>query len=165
MAVKIHIITGWQLPPADFLDILIDQFSKKLLEDYPQLNVDEVEYAFRSIGTGVKDWGKSMNLSLIDEVLREYCNTRFELSQQEERATDKPVQKLYTQEQLDNMHREDIENFYQRCLRGITPPRELPEYYKEILVKDRLIHPDSNDLHAFFAWNLNNGSKNIYVEE
>jgi hypothetical protein len=164
LMVKIHVITGWVLPSPDMIGIFIDQFSKKLIEDYPHLNVDEIEFAFRSIGTGVKDWGKSMNLSLVDEVLKEYSAQRFEASQQEERQKDKPVQKIYTAEELDNIQRADVEAFYQRCLRGVLPPSELPEYFHTILVKDGLISSESNDLHAFFAYYINNGYKNIYLK-
>lgn len=81
---KIHVITGWTIPKDDLLIILIDQFIKKLIEGYPNVNPEEIEYAFRNYGTTVKDWGKSMNLSLIDEVMIPYLEQRFELSRVEE---------------------------------------------------------------------------------
>lgn len=163
LLLKIHVITGWKIPDDEMLDILIDQFSKKMLEDYPQLNVDEIEYAFRSIGTKIKDWGKSMNLSLIEEVLSDYASERYELSQREERKKNEPVQKIYSIEELENIQRADIEAFYQRCLSGVIPPNELPEYYLPLLIKDGFLSADSNDLHAFFAWKLNRGDGNVYV--
>lgn len=165
LVLKIHIITGWALPAEqEFVNILTDQFTKKLLEDYADLNIDEIEFAFRSTGTRVKDWGKSLNLGLIDEVLRPYVTQRYELSAQEERAKNKPEQKIYTLEELDNIHRGDVEAFYQRCLKGIVPPKELPEYYKTILVKDGLI-TEQDDLHSVFAACINSGRKNIYVRQ
>lgn len=164
LMVKVHIITGWALPEKDMMHIFIDQFTKKLLEEYSQLNVEEIEYAFRSMGTTVKDWGKSMNLSLIDEVLKPYVMQRFDASQIEERAKQKPVQRIYTEEELDNIHRSDVEAFYQRCLNGIKPPDELPKYYRDILVKDELLHQDSDDLHAFFAYMIERGHENIYIK-
>ena len=162
LMVKIHIITGWVIPEKDLLPVFIDQFTKKLLEEYENLNVDEIEYAFRSLGTTVKDWGKSMNLALIDEVLRPYLHQRFEASTAEERAKTKPEQKTYTLEQLEDFQRENIEAFYQRCLNGVLPPSELPPYFHTILVKDGLISPETDDLHAFFAHRINSGFKNIY---
>lgn len=85
---KIHVVTGWVVPADDkILDILLDQFEKKLTESYSNVNADELEYAFRSLGTTVKDWGKTMNLSLIDEVMIPYLQTRAEISKLEEHKT------------------------------------------------------------------------------
>lgn len=82
--IKIALITGWSLPEGKHQDILLDQFAKKMLESYPKVNPEEVEYAFRTEGTTVKDWGKQMNLSLIDEVMIPYSEKRFEISGIEE---------------------------------------------------------------------------------
>lgn len=84
LLVKIHVITGWNFPSeTEYREILRDQFRKKLLESYPNVNCDEVEFAFRK-NTSVKDWGKNMNIALIDEVLIPYLNERFEASKLEE---------------------------------------------------------------------------------
>lgn len=83
---RIHTITGWKLPDDDlFLKILVDEFSKFMVEKYSDLNTDEVSFAFRNYGTSVKDWGKSMNLSLVDEPLTKYLEVRRCLSELEER--------------------------------------------------------------------------------
>jgi hypothetical protein len=84
LVLKIHIITGWTIPSEENQVILIDQFLKKMVESYPTVNADEMEYAFRN-NPGVKDWGKNMNLNLIDEVMTPYLQTRKELSKIEER--------------------------------------------------------------------------------
>lgn len=84
--IKIHVITGWVVPANELLTVLIDQFEKALVEKYPAINPDEIEYAFRTYGTTVKDWGKQMNLSLIDEVLVPYIARRAEVSNLEEHA-------------------------------------------------------------------------------
>lgn len=73
-----------------------------------------------------------------------------------------PPQVLLTDEQLENIHRQDIENFYQRCLAGRVPEKT-PDYFKAILVKDGLMKQEDN-LVAFFVNRLNNNSKNIYVK-
>jgi hypothetical protein len=80
---KINAITGWVVPEMT-LDILIDQFRKKLVESYGDCNPEEIEFAFRNYGTVVKDWGKQMNLSLIDEVMIPYLSRRSEVSEHEE---------------------------------------------------------------------------------
>lgn len=82
---KISAITGWTIPASDqILDILVDQFEQKLDESYRNVNQQEVEYAFRNRGIDVKDWGKVLNLTMIDEVMIPYLQHRFELSKTEE---------------------------------------------------------------------------------
>lgn len=82
LILKIHIITGWTIPADENMQILEDQFTKKMVESYPNVNADELEYAFRN--NPVKDWGKNMNLNLIDEVMTPYLQQRKELSKIEE---------------------------------------------------------------------------------
>jgi len=86
---KIHAIKGWTIPASEMMDILVDQFQKKLSEGYQTVTIAEMEYAFRN-STDVKDWGKALNLSLIDEVMQPYLDNRFDLSQQEEKLK-KPI--------------------------------------------------------------------------
>lgn len=159
---RIHVITGWTIPDdKEYIRILAEELKEKLTEDFSQMNFDEIIHAFRSIGTGIKDWGKSMNIALVDEVLKEYAFKRFELSQQEEKLKVAPEQRIYTKIELTNIQRADIEAFYQRCLKGIIPPLELPDYFKEVLVEDGLMK-ENDDLHGFFSLKINNGVKNIY---
>lgn len=87
---KIGVITGWPVPSDEHLEVLIDQFTKKLKESYADVNPDELEYAFRS-NTTVKDWGKSMNLALIDEILAPYLSARVSVSRLEEQAKKPPM--------------------------------------------------------------------------
>lgn len=84
LLVKISVITGWVIPDNDLQDVLVDQFQRLLTEKYSTCNVDEIEYAFRANGTTVKDWGKQVNLALIDEVMIPYMNQRGEISRHEE---------------------------------------------------------------------------------
>jgi hypothetical protein len=95
LLMKIHVITGWVIPvTSELYTILKDQFQKKITEDYGELNPDEIEFAFRSRGTTVEDWGKEMNLNLIDKILLPYLHDRYKLSETEEKlhaqATKKP---------------------------------------------------------------------------
>ncbi len=84
LLLKIHVITGWEVPQNEMMEILVDQFKKKITESYPMINCDEIEYAFRNKPLEIKEWGKAMNISLIDEVIQPYMATRFELSKFEE---------------------------------------------------------------------------------
>jgi len=81
---KIHVIAGWQMPPEELMPILIDEFTKKIIETYANVTLEEITYAFRSEGYKVKEWGKALNISLIDEVMVPYLEKRFELSKVEE---------------------------------------------------------------------------------
>lgn len=81
-------ITGWTIPASSqMMEILAEQFSKKLQESYVNLNLEEVEYAFRNKGLDVKDWGKALNLEMIDLVLVPYLENRADLSMQEEKIS------------------------------------------------------------------------------
>lgn len=93
MLLKISVITGWVLPTETLQNLLVDQFKKKMLESYSECNAEEVEYAFRNFGYQVKDWGKQMNLNLIDEVMRPYLQKRREQSFAEERVAQLPAPK------------------------------------------------------------------------
>lgn len=161
--IKIHVITGWTIPDNKLMDILLDQFIKKIKECYSDTNPEEFEYAFRNYGTTVKDWGKSMNLALIDEVMLPYLTDRKHLSHElEERNAPPPAMKIYTEEENNNLYRELTEGFYQRIRKGIV--EEIPDYTRAILVKDGMIK-DGGEADLFFTWKLGNGAKNIYVKE
>lgn len=83
---RICVITGWQMPEDELQDILIDQFMKKLTEAYPNVNPDEFEYAFRTYGTTVQDWGKQINLGLIHQVMHPYLAAREHIGRVEDQA-------------------------------------------------------------------------------
>lgn len=157
---KIHVITGWTIPTNKIMEVLIDQFIKKIKESYPETNPEEWEYAFRNYGTTVKDWGKSMNLALIDEVMLPYLSDRKHLSHEvEERNVKPPPIRILTDEELDNLHRMWTEEFYQQIRKGIV--KEIPDYTRAILVKDGMIK-DGGEADMFFTWKLGNGVENIY---
>lgn len=88
---KIHVIVGWTIPVSEFMDILTSQFEQKLIESYSNVNPKEFEYAFRNRGLDIKDWGKALNLTLIDEVMLPYLETRYDLSRTEESHSHKVI--------------------------------------------------------------------------
>lgn len=163
---RIHVVTGWDLPSdQEYVKILIEEFMNKLKADYPHVNYDEILYAFRKHGIGVKDWGKKMNLDLICFVLGAYLHEREEISRIEERAAAMPSQRIYSKEELLNIQRYDIECFYQRCRNGRIPPENsIPEYFLKILVTDGFL-PESTkleELPLFFSYALGNDWECLY---
>lgn len=92
LILKTSVITGWQMPDDDaYIAVFKDQLVKMMVESYPDVNADEMEYAMRTYGTRVKDWGKAINLSLIREALDEYLSHRRAVSEMEATAPKAPV--------------------------------------------------------------------------
>jgi ASC-1-like (ASCH) protein len=70
-------------------------------------------------------------------------------------------QEVLTDQQLQDIHRGDIEAFYQRCRNGVVP-YNTPDYFKEILVKDGLMNQDE-EVSSFFVQRLGKGLEHIYL--
>jgi hypothetical protein len=163
LLLKIHVITGWTLPTGEILNILIDQFRKKLAEDYPSLNAEEVEYAFRHSGTSVEDFGKEFNLNLIDKVLWPYEIKRRRLSEEEERMQPPPPKKPYDPQEVLNQYRYEIETAFQAIRKGYRPI--IHKYFAETLIQDGLMKEGAN-IHEFLASVVNNlNIQNLYVRD
>jgi hypothetical protein len=159
---RIHVITGWALPNSlEYVKILFSEFAIFLKEFYSELNFDEVHHAFRQ-SVGKQDWGKNMNLELISSVLNAYLAERLRISHEEEKNALIEPQKLYSDIELDNIQRWDIESFYQRCLKG-NIPTHIPSYFLPILIKDGFMLEGSDDMASFFSEKLNAGKKNLYL--
>ena len=84
---RVHVIAGWVMPQDELIAILVDEFSKTIVESYPNVTAEEFSYAFRSGSHQVKEWGKALNIGLIHEVMVPYLEKRFELSRFEEQKT------------------------------------------------------------------------------
>lgn len=139
LLLKIHIITGWTIPNEEMMVILIDQFLKKMVESYPTINAEEMEYAFRN--NPVKDWGKNMNLNLIDEVMSPYLQKRKELSRMEEEKASKLLA-LPAPEITDDEFIDSIKNLY---LDSNKNWRLIPVLAYDILVRQEKIKLDKED--------------------
>lgn len=101
LVAKISVITGWNLVEDEtYMQVLYDQFSKKLREEYYSINSDEAEYAFRKFGTTVEDWGKNFNLNLVDKVLSRYLHYRAEIREFVERVPNDAIKSLPMPEQI-----------------------------------------------------------------
>lgn len=100
--IRIHAITGWTIPEDELIyNTLVSEFQNYLTEQCSDMNIDEVSYAVRTYGLQVKDWGKSMNLSLIDQPISAYRAKRAELSALEERAAQANTEALPAQTEGD----------------------------------------------------------------
>ena len=124
LILKINAITGWTIPDQEMLDLFADQFIKKIQESYPNFNSDEIEFAFRNYGTTVQDWGKQMNLALIDEVMFPYKAKRMELSQVEERLAPDP--KGLLPEAKEDMSDKAMDDWYRDLIRKIGNMENYP---------------------------------------
>lgn len=162
MLLQIYVITGWAIPSGDIKKILEDQFQKKLLENYSLLNTEEIIYAFRQTGTGIEDWGKEMNLNLVDKVLKPYLVSREEISEKEEKKVPPPAQKIYTDEEILNQRRAEIEIAYQALRQGYYPI--IHKYFKEVLVEDELMSEDEN-INDFLVHALGSDTKTLYTKQ
>jgi hypothetical protein len=161
LLLKIHIITGWIIPDEQVkMDILIEQFEKHLTESYGMLNIEEIEYAFRSFGTTIEDWGKQMNLNLTDKVLLPYLQKRLDASEVERKNKSQPMQqRIYTDEEILNERRCEIELSYQAMRNGYYPLIHV--YFGQILKEDNFIK-EENEISEFFSYCLNNNIERIY---
>lgn len=146
LLLRMHVITGWILPADEFLSILVDQFQKKLLESYPNVNTEEIEAAFRKNSSSVKDWGRSFNLGLLDQVIVPYLNERYELSRLEEsiqkNITLLPIPKMTDQEIVDTAW--DVWNVTRRL-------DYISENCYEVLTKHYLIVLSIEEKHKLMA--------------
>jgi hypothetical protein len=146
LIIKIHVVTGWTIPSSEeLMNILIDQFEKKLVEDYGELNPDEIEFAFRSKGTVIEDWGKTMNLNLLDKVLLPYLDNRFKISETERQLNYYKRRPEFNLEK-DIDWRRMIEEDYEFFMSGKNLST-FPHKYYEILVEDKFF--DANVYEQF----------------
>lgn len=162
LLLKIAVITGWPLPNAELKNILINNFFKKISEEYFDLNIDEMEYAFRSKGTVIEDWGKEINLNLLDKVLRPYLENRFELSKIEERLLPVPERRSWTKEDILNQYRYEIETCFQALRKGYRPIIHI--YFEDTLRDDGMLNEGEN-ISEFFVRKLNSGAEHLYIKE
>ncbi len=144
MIIKIYVITGWAIPADEFAEELARQFYKKMQEGYSNVNPDEIEYAFRTYGTTVKDWGKSMNLALIDEVMIPYLEQRREVSKIEEQKKQKQIEGP-----KETMSEETFQSWYDQTAADFKVGKITLEFLPPML-SDWLISKGEIDHEQFF---------------
>lgn len=100
LLLKISIATGWKMLEGASLNVLVEQFSKKLKEDYLSLTPAEIEYAFRNT-SGIKNFGSSFNLQLVDKVLIPYVNNRAQLRETSQKSFKELPEQIIDQSKSD----------------------------------------------------------------
>lgn len=154
-------IKSANIPERNELLVLINHIRK----NYNRANIGEIVLAWDMAITGRLDLKpedvkcyENFSCSYFSQIMNAYLN----YANQERRKTEVliPEQKIYTRDQLDNFQREDVETFYQRLRVGWVPDK-IPEYFKDILIKDELIK-QGESIGEFFGRRLGNGIENIY---
>lgn len=88
LLLRINAVTGWKLPDTkELLNALKYEFDKYLDEKCSDLKPDEIAYSVRTYGLTIKEWGKNLNIALIDQCISEYRSKRYDASQEEERVS------------------------------------------------------------------------------
>ena len=113
LLVRVKVVTGWSIPDLESeRRILYSEFAIHLQEKWATLNHEEIMFAVRNYaGT---DWGKNVNLKLLDDAIEVYHRKRVVLSQIEE-------QKKGKQPELANVNadwKSLCEESYQSYLKG-----------------------------------------------
>lgn len=141
LLLKIHVTTGWTIPASEeYLNVLVDQFGKHLQEKYAALNLDEIEFAFRRYGTTTEDYGKALNLNLVDKVLLPYLNDRYRISETE-RMLHYYARRPEFSLQRDVDYRRLLEEDYQTFLGGRFRLVTFPTGYYDTLAEDGFFEP------------------------
>lgn len=154
LLLKINVITGWVLPDEN-MDALVDVFAKKMILSYPNVNQDEVEYAFITEGTTVKDWGKYLNIGLIDEVMIPYTSKRFEVSRIEEQIKSKPKQ-IEQKEDLGEKAMDDwFKDVFKKLEQGNYPVEFIPLALYEWMDKNGNIPTSAAEKKEYLAKAVN----------
>jgi len=149
MLMTISAITGWTLPnPGPMLDTLLEQFEKKLSESYANINSEEFEYAFRNKGLDIKDWGKALNLALIDEVIKPYLHDRADISLQEEK-----LHGQLSKEEIEKEPSQMPDDEWEEWLNDIAKYEinKIPRDSYEYLVRKEKISISPKDKHDYMA--------------
>lgn len=136
---RIHIITGWNLPDDQrYIQLLTEELHAKLQEDFSMLNFQEISLAMRKNGVGKKDWGKNMNLELICGVLADYCEQRSRISEEEERLKGFDQKKAETIDEA----RKQIALYYHRLYYGYGYSMRMPneQIHYDTLKSDGLLN-------------------------
>jgi len=104
---KISVITGWSIPEPEIFDIFIEQFKMKMDESYRFLNMDEIEYAFRTYK--VEDYGKNFNLHIFIEVLSRYLADRKQVDEYQDIQKEQIMIHNYVEQSDDELWNEVLE--------------------------------------------------------
>ena len=158
---KISVITGWSIPSdATYQDALIAELINKFRESYSDMTAAELLYAFRNHASAVEDYGKALNLQLMDKVVAAYKIARQKVSAIEETQY-KTEQRIFTEDELMDGYREDAERCYQMFISRI--PLRNAEILRPILTLDFKLDTNLPVIQFFIAC-IQAGKTNLYVK-
>lgn len=150
LLIRLNAVTGWKIPDdGPILNTLVSEFSKFITESFSDMNPEEVAYAFRNYATGIKDWGKSMNLSLIEEPLQAYRNERRRLSELEERARMEPTEDELPVGECD--WSDQWESIKEQCRNGQIEQAIILTPVYDWLVREGLLNLDEEEKKGLLA--------------
>jgi len=113
---RIKVVTGWNIPELEEdRSILYAEMYCHFQESWPSYNAEEIAYSVRAYGNTVNNWGKDINLILIDQCLESYQRERLEASKMEEQKTPTSAPRLPPPSDW----REMLEYYFQKFLTGL----------------------------------------------
>lgn len=143
--------------------VLVDHIKK----NYPNNTIDEIRLAF--------DMAINEELDINPDDVKHYenfscmyfsriMNAYVSWAAQEYKMLkhEPPPQKIYTDEEIDNLYRQWTEEFYQRLRKGII--EEPPKFITDILIKDGLLVKDGSVIN-FFVYRLGRSIPHIYEKQ
>src|SRR5574339_316517 len=134
------IITGWTVPDhALYKKKLLTEIVAWLQDMADDFTFAEIKYALRKYCGEVKDYGKPVNLSLLNNIIKMYRGDREELSRREEFANP-PKQRIFDHEDYKNFAREDAQICFAWFLKGVMVGSH--EDHEQILREDGLLLQD-----------------------
>lgn len=116
LLLRVNASTGWKFPDSkEMVNALVHEFSMYIDEQCSDLKPDEIAYAVRTHGVTIKEWGKNLNIALIDQCIALYRSKRYEASQEEERAAiEQEVPKI----ELTDSVMSDWSSFWEKLLQS-----------------------------------------------
>lgn len=137
LLLKIHTITGWKMPDARLMKILTEEFTIYLRSKL--VNANEVEHAFRLYSSRIdKEFGTSLSIMLISQVMEQYFDVRYSISCIEEEIKKPDINPRidYAGSEWRGLIQESLSKYLegQPCEFRLMPP----EYYDQ-LVYDNFI--------------------------
>lgn len=161
LVVKISVITGWVVPASPYKDVFFNALETQIQNEYPHLNLAEMELAFMKFGTRLPDYGKEMNLSLFTAVLDLYRGERREAERNASLGAANALKiDPLTDDQLVNEARGQIEYYFQQRRKGNDRPLTFP-FWAEVLIADGYIQ-EADQMDRFFTYLLQNDIPKIY---
>lgn len=139
-----------------------------IIENFGGHRIDEIKLAFdMAIGGALELEPKEIpcyenfSCAYFSKIMTAYRKWSADAARQV--ITETPAEQIiYTDQQLADQQREDIEAFYQRLRKGQIPYK-IPEYFKGMLVKDGLMKEDEYTAN-FFSTRLAHNFENVYVK-